>query len=239
MGLQYGAGYYNIFNDPTLLLLLPVFLFALWAQFHVGSVYRKYDQYPSQKGESGARVAEQMLWDNGIDDVQINCIPGRLTDHYDPRSRVLNLSEGVYHGSSLAALGIAAHEVGHVLQHYEMYAPLIMRQRFVPVAQIGSFAAIPLFMLGLFLSSQTFVWAGIITFAAVVLFYLVTLPVEFNATNRAIFALEAGEHLSFEEARPARKVLSAAGLTYIAAALQALLQLFRLILLSGGRRRGN
>lgn len=234
-----GTGYGGMFDDPMMLLLIPVFLFALWAQFHVGSVFRKYDQYPSQKGETAARVVERMLSDHGISGVQIACIPGRLTDHYDPRTNVLNLSESVYHSGSLAALGVAAHEVGHVLQHFEMYAPLAMRQRFVPVAQVGSYAAIPLFMLGLMLSSQTFVWAGIITFAAVVLFYLITLPVEFDASNRAITALEAGGHISYEEARPAKKVLNAAGLTYIAAALQAVLQLIRLILLSGGRRRND
>lgn len=239
MYTSYGAGYSGIYYDPTMLLMIPVFLFALWAQFHVGSVYRKYNEVPSQRGESAAKVAEQMLMENGITDVEIVCIPGQLTDHYDPRKNVLGLSESVYHSSSLASLGIAAHEVGHVIQHHELYQPLIMRQRFVPIAQIGSFAAIPLFMLGMILSSQTFLWIGILTFAVVVLFYLITLPVEFNASNRAIEALEAGGYLSYEEARPARKVLNAAGLTYIAAALQAMLQLIRLVLLSGSRRRND
>lgn len=233
----YGSGYYGIGYDPLMLLVIPFLLLSLWAQYRVSATFKQYAKVMSQKGWTAERAAEDILQSNGIMDVQIQCVAGQLTDNYNPKTNVLSLSEAVYGSSSLAALGVAAHEVGHVLQHYEMYAPLRLRSHFLPVAQVGSYAAIPLFMLGLITSFQTLIWIGILIFAVVVLFYFVTLPVEFNASNRAIEALEAGGYLSYEEARPARKVLNAAGLTYIAAALQALLQLVRLVLLSGRRRR--
>ncbi len=231
---MYGMGFYY---DPTMLIILPGLLLAMWAQFHVQSVFRRYSKVSSQKGFTAAQVAEDMLHQAGIQDVEITRIRGNLTDNYDPQKNVLSLSETVYDSTSLSALGVAAHEVGHVMQHYEQYAPLKMRSAFVPVAQIGSYAAFPLFLLGLFMSWEPLMWIGIAVFMAVVVFYLVTLPVEFNASSRAVASLEAGGYLTYEEARPARKVLNAAGLTYIAAALQAFLQLLRLLVLAGGRRR--
>lgn len=223
--------------DPTMLIVLPGLLLALWAQFRTQSVFTKYSKVNAQSGMTAAQVAEDMLRQNGITDVTVQRIGGNLTDNYDPRNNVLSLSSTVYGSSSLSALGVAAHEVGHVLQHYDQYAPLKIRSAFVPVAQLGSYAAVPLFILGLLMSWEPLMWAGIIVFIAVVLFYLVTLPVEYNASGRAIAALETGGYLTREETVPARKVLNAAGLTYVAAALQAFLQLLRLLVLSGGRRR--
>ncbi len=228
---------YGFYFDPTMLIILPGLLLALWAQFHVQSVFRRYSKVPSQRGWTAAQVAEDMMRQNGVMDVQVERIRGSLTDNYNPQTGVLSLSSDVYDSTSLSALGVAAHEVGHVMQHYEEYAPLKMRSAFVPVAQIGSFAAVPLFILGLVMSWEPLMWVGIAVFIAVVLFYLITLPVEFNASNRAIAALESGGYLGYEEVGPARKVLNAAGLTYIAAALQAFLQLLRLLVLAGGRRR--
>ncbi len=230
----YGFGYYF---DPTMLIVLPGLLLALWAQYRVQSVFRKYAEVPSQRGWTAAQVAEDMMKQNGIMDVVVERIAGNLTDNYNPKNNVLSLSAGVYDSTSLAALGVAAHEVGHVMQHYEQYAPLRIRSAFVPIAQLGSYAAVPLFILGLIMSWEPLMWIGIAVFIGVLLFYLVTLPVEFNASSRAIASLESGGYLSREESEPARKVLNAAGLTYIAAALQAFLQLVRLLALSGGRRR--
>lgn len=229
--------YFGYYLDPTMLIVLPGLILAIWAQAKVQSVFHKYSKVASQKGYTAAEVAREMLTQNGIVDVTVERIRGSLTDHYDPRTNVLGLSDSVYDSSSLAALGVAAHEVGHVYQHYEGYTPLKLRSTFVPVAQVGSYAAVPLFILGLLMSWEPLMWAGIIVFMLVVLFYLITLPVEFNASSRAVYALEAGGYLTYEEARPARKVLNAAGLTYIAAALQAFLQLLRLLVLAGGRRR--
>lgn len=223
--------------DPTMLIVIPGLLLALWAQFRTQSVFTKYSKVNAQSGMTASQVAEDMLRQNGITDVTVQRIGGNLTDNYDPRNNVLSLSSTVYDSSSLSALGVAAHEVGHVLQHYDQYAPLKIRSAFVPVAQLGSYAAVPLFILGLLMSWEPLMWAGIIVFIAVVLFYLVTLPVEYNASGRAIAALETGGYLTREETVPARKVLNAAGLTYVAAALQAFLQLLRLLVLSGGRRR--
>lgn len=229
-------GYY--YFDPTMLIVLPGLLLALWAQFHVQSVFSKYDKVASQKGMTAAQVAVDMLRENGITDIAVERIAGNLTDNYDPKRGVLSLSTTVYDSTSLASLGVAAHEVGHVLQHYDQYVPLRLRSAFVPVAQLGSYAAVPLFILGMVLSAEPLMWVGIIVFMVVVLFYLVTLPVEFNASSRALVALESGGYLTREETVPARKVLTAAGITYIAAALQAFLQLLRLLVLSGrGRRR--
>lgn len=229
-------GWYG-YLDPTMLIVIPGLLLALWAQFRVQSVFRKYAKVSAQSGMTAAQVAEDMLRQGGITDVEVRRIAGELTDNYDPRTNVLSLSASVYDSTSIASLGVAAHEVGHAFQFYDEYAPLKVRSAFVPVAQLGSYAAVPLFILGLALSWEPLMWVGIIVFMLVVLFYLVTLPVEFNASNRAVAALETGGYLTREETGPARKVLNAAGLTYIAAALQAFLQLLRLLVLAGGGRR--
>lgn len=223
--------------DPTMLIVLPGLLLALWAQFRVSATFSKYSTVISQGGWTAAQVAGDMMRQNGVTNVPVERVRGELTDHFDPRTNTLRLSEAVYDSASLSALGVAAHEVGHVLQRKEGYAPLRIRERIVPVAQIGSTAAIPLFILGLILSWEPLMWIGIIAYLCAVAFYLVTLPVEYNASNRAIAALEAGGYLSYEEARPARKVLNAAAFTYVAAALQAMLMLVRLLVLSGSRRR--
>lgn len=228
---------YGFYFDPTMLIVLPGLLLAMWAQAHVQSVFSRYSKVHAQSGLTAAQVAEDMLRQNGIVDIQIQRIAGNLTDNYDPQKGILSLSASVYDSTSLSALGVAAHEVGHVFQHYDQYAPLSIRSAFVPVAQIGSYAAFPLFILGLIMSWEPLMWIGIIVFMVVVLFYLVTLPVEFNASSRAIATLETGGYLTREETEPARKVLRAAGWTYVAAALQAFLQLMRLLVLSGGRRR--
>lgn len=227
----------GLYYDPTMLIVLPGLILAIWAQMRVQIVFRRYAKVPSAKGWTAAQVVRDMLEQNGILDVSVSRVHGSLTDNYNPQTNVLCLSDDVFDSTSLAALGVAAHEVGHVLQHYDQYAPLKIRSGFVPVAQIGSYAAVPLFILGLLMSWEVLMWIGVFVFLAVVLFYVVTLPVEFNASNRAIAALEAGGYLTYEEARPARKVLNAAGMTYIAVALQAFLQLLRLLLLAGGRRR--
>lgn len=231
---MYAFGFYL---DPTMLIVIPGLLLALWAQYRTQSTFAKYSKVRAQSGMSAAQVAEDMLRQNGIVDVAVRRIPGSLTDNYNPQTNELSLSQSVYDSTSLAALGVAAHEVGHVFQHYEGYAPLKARSAFVPVAQLGSYAAVPLFLLGLVMSWEPLMWAGILVFIGVVLFYLVTLPVEINASNRAIASLELGGYLTRDELGPAEKVLRAAGLTYIAAALQAFLQLLRLLVLAGGRRR--
>lgn len=228
---------YGFYFDPTMLIVLPGLILAVWAQMRVHSVFRRYTKVSSAKGWTAAQVVRDMLVQNGIVDVTVSHVRGNLTDNYNPQTNVLSLSDDVYDSTSLAALGVAAHEVGHVFQHYDQYAPLKIRSAFVPVAQIGSYAAVPLFFLGLLMSWEPLMWIGVCVFLAVVLFYVVTLPVEFNASSRAVASLEAGGYLSYEEARPVRKVLNAAGLTYIAVALQAFLQLLRLLLLAGGRRR--
>ncbi len=235
--MEFSFGYSDgFYYDPLMIPILAVMLLAIWAQFRVQSTFRKYADVMSQKGLTAAQVAEDMMRNAGIQDVTIARIGGHLTDNYDPRAKVLSLSADVHDSASLSALGVAAHEVGHVMQHYENYAPLRLRSMFVPVAQVGSWAAVPLFFLGLLLSFGPLMWVGIAVFFAVVLFYVVTLPVEFNASSRAIASLEAGGYLTYQEARPAKKVLNAAGLTYVMAALQAFLQLIRLLSIAGRRR---
>ena len=216
--------------------ILIAFGLAMYAQSRVQSVFKKYAKVYVGNGQPAAQVARQMLDARGIRDIRVERVQGNLTDHFDPRTGVLGLSETVYDSTSLAALGVAAHEVGHVFQQYDGYLPMRLRHALVPVAQLGSFAAFPLFLLGMFLSIGPLVSIGIAVFIAVVLFYLVTLPVEFNASRRAITALEAGGYLSRDEVGPAKKVLNAAGMTYVMAAIQAMLQLVRLLGMAGRRR---
>ena len=224
------------YYDPTYLLLIPGLILALYAQFKVSSTYARFKREPSRSGLTGAQIARQILDTNGCGDVRIERVPGSLTDHYDPENGVLRLSEEVYGSRSIAALGVAAHEAGHAIQDATDYGPMRIRATLVPVANIGSSAAVPLFMLGLIFSWQPLLKIGILCFALAVLFYLVTLPVEFNASNRAVALLGSGL-LPDDEVQGVKKVLSAAALTYVAAALQALLQLLRLVILAGGRRR--
>ena len=229
--------YYGWYFDPTMLLILPALLLAMWAQFRVQSTFRKYSDAPSAQGWTAAEMAADLLARNGLGDVRVERVRGSLTDHYDPRTNTLRLSDTVYGSTSLAALGVAAHECGHAMQEAEGYKPLRIREQIVPVAQIGSWAAMPLFVLGLVMSWEPLLTAGIIVFSLVVAFYLVTLPVEFDASGRALEQLEGGGYLSSAETDDAGRVLRAAALTYVAAALQAVLQLLRLLVLAGGNRR--
>ena len=224
------------YYDPTYLLLIPGLILALYAQFKVSSTYTRFKREPSRSGLTGAQIARQILDTNGCGDVRIERVPGSLTDHYDPENGVLRLSEEVYGSRSIAALGVAAHEAGHAIQDATDYGPMRIRATLVPVANIGSSAAIPLFMLGLIFSWEPLLKIGILCFSLAVLFYVVTLPVEFNASGRAVALLASG-YLPEDEVQGVKKVLSAAALTYVAAALQAILQLLRLVLLANSRRR--
>ena len=224
------------YYDPTYLLLIPGLILALYAQFKVSSTYARFKREPSRSGLTGAQIARQILDTNGCGDVRIERVPGSLTDHYDPENGVLRLSEEVYGSRSIAALGVAAHEAGHAIQDATDYGPMRIRATLVPVANIGSSAAITLFMLGQIFSWEPLLKIGILCFSLAVLFYLVTLPVEFNASGRAVALLASG-YLPEDEVQGVKKVLSAAALTYVAAALQAILQLLRLVLLANSRRR--
>jgi uncharacterized protein len=226
--------------DSTWLLLIPGILFALYAQAKVNNAFSKYSQVKTSIGSTAADSARRMLDSNGLDNVQIRHMQGKLTDNYDPRSKTLNLSDSVHDSQSIAALGIAAHEVGHAIQHSRRYAPMAFRSALVPAANIGSWAAWPLLILGIMFSIPILVDIGIGVFSLAVLFQLVTLPVEFDASHRGLAMLKDGGYLAEEEVAGARKVLSAAAMTYLAATLMAILQLLRLLLLAnGGRRRGD
>ncbi|NDL66890.1 zinc metallopeptidase [Anaerotalea alkaliphila] len=228
----------------SMVLLIPAILLSLYAQAKVSSTFSKYSRQGNRMGYTGREVAERILRDAGIYDVRVEHVRGKLSDHYDPRNRVLRLSDSVYGSSSIAAVGVAAHECGHAIQHNQSYAFLSLRNAMFPVVNFSSKMAMPLVMLGLVLGGsypgsfgQSMVQLGILLFTAVVAFQVVTLPVELNASNRAIHILETSRFLNEEEIKPARKVLNAAALTYIAAAAVALLNLLRLLMLfSGGRR---
>lgn len=218
--------------DSSFILLIPAFILAVWAQFKVRSTYRKYVSVGSAQGISGEQAAKYILNQNGIHDVHVEPVAGELSDHYDPRKKAVRLSEKNYHGKSLAALTIAAHEVGHVIQHYNGYVPLKLRHSILPVTNFASWSAFPLFIIGFFMNAPILINLGIIFFAAVVIFHFVTLPVEFNASSRAIKELQDNGMLVAQEVSSAKKILNAAALTYVAAAAMALIHLIRLIILS-------
>ncbi len=226
---------FPFFYDPTFILLIPALLLALYAQFLVKSTFAKYSRVPASSGLTGAEVAEHLLRDGGLSQVEIEEVPGELTDHYDPRSKTLRLSPPISRSKSVAALGIAAHEVGHALQHKEAMGVFQIRQSIVPVANLGSSLAFPLFFIGLIMSAKSLMDIGILLFTGAVLFQLVTLPVEFNASARALALLQNRGYLAETEVRHARKVLNAAALTYVAATAMAVLQLLRLLLLRSQR----
>ncbi|MDK0708153.1 zinc metallopeptidase [Clostridium perfringens] len=224
--------FYPYYIDPTYLILIPAILISVWAQFKVSSTFNKYSTVRSINGYTGAQVARILLNDAGLQEVEIQQVPGRLSDHYDPRAKVLRLSSDVYGSTSVASIGVAAHEVGHAIQDKESYSALVFRNAIVPVVNFSSSLSWILFFIGILLSYGTLVTIGIILFSVVVLFQLVTLPVEFNASSRALKLLEARGILYDKEVDGARKVLSAAALTYVAATLMAVLQLVRLIAIS-------
>ena len=226
------------FCDYTMIILLPAILLALYAQTKVSSTFERYLRVPAKIGLTGAEVAREILRQSGIYDVSVEVQGGKLSDHYDPRHKVLRLSSEVYHGRSLAALGVAAHECGHAIQHDVGYAPLALRNAIVPAAGIGSQMAFPLFLIGLLFRADTLMMLGIMLFSLAVIFQMITLPVEFNASSRAVAVLENYGFIDRSERRPVRAVLNAAALTYVAATLMAVMQLIRLLVIAGiGRDR--
>lgn len=230
------------FDWTYIVLVLPCVLFSLWASSTVNSTFQKYSSQMSRRGITGAQAAERVLRTNGVSGVRIERISGNLTDHYDPRTNVIRLSDAVYSSTSTAAIGVACHEAGHAVQYAQSYAPIRLRAAIIPITNIGSKLAMPLILIGVILAvfenlSYTFVYLGIACFGLSLVFQLVTLPVEFNASRRALTAIESGEILTEEEQRGARKTLRAAAMTYVAATAVALAQLLRLILVFGRRRR--
>ena len=235
---MYGYGYgYGM--DPTMILVLIGVVITMWAQWRVNSAFSKYARIRSRSGMTGAEAAQRLLQSQGIYDVRVQRVSGSLTDHYDPRTKTVNLSDDVYSVSSVAAIGVAAHECGHAIQDNVGYVPLRIRGNLVPVANIGSRLSWPLILIGLLISGlgSPLVEIGIIMFSLAVLFQLVTLPVELNASARAVRLLDAEGILAGDEVSGTRKVLHAAALTYVAAAASSILQLLRLVILFGGRRR--
>jgi Zn-dependent membrane protease YugP len=224
------------FWDPTMIIVLPAILLALYAQVRVQSTYARYSQVPVSNGLTGAEAAQEILRRSGLANVQIQRIDGVLSDNYDPRTRTLSLSSDVYGGASVAAVGVAAHETGHAIQHAREYAPLALRSAMVPTVQFGSWLAWPIFFLGFLFHSGTMIQLGILVFTAFVAFTVVTLPVEFDASARALRALREEGLVTADELRGVRSVLTAAALTYVAAAATAILELVRMLLLANTRR---
>ena len=220
------------YYDWTMLLAIPGLLLGLWAQFKVKSAFAKYERVHARNGMSAQQIARSLLDHSGCDAVTIESTSGHLTDHYDPRSNVLRLSSSVHGVSSVAAIGVAAHECGHAMQQKEGYGPLKLRSSLVPVVNFGSHLYFPLFLLGLVMSWEPLVNAGIVCFGLTLLFSLVTLPVEFNASSRAIRVLREGGYLDRDELSGAKAVLDAAALTHVASAITSLLQLLRLLIIA-------
>lgn len=232
---------FRYYYDPTYILVIIGVVLSVLASARVNSVFNRYSRVRSRLGMTGKEAAERILRANGIYDVQVRHISGNLTDHYDPRNKTLSLSDTVYGSASVAAIGVAAHECGHAVQHSVGYAPLKIRGALVPAANFGSAISWPLIIIGLLISgdaSLIFINLGILLFSLAVLFHIVTLPVEFNASRRAVKALETGGMLYGEEIKQTKAVLGAAAMTYVASAASMILQLLRLILI-GGRRRND
>ena len=224
--------YPGFYFDRTMLLLLPAIISAFWAQSKVSSTYKKYRTVRTMNGYTGENVARMILDSAGLYDVPVVETRGELTDHYDPRSRVVRLSTDIFHGSSIAAAGIAAHEVGHAIQHQEQYKPLVLRTSMATAVNFSSQASIFIFMIGLLFSIPMLTNIGIIFFTVAVFYQIITLPVEFNASRRALKILESRNILYGNEVNGAKNVLSAAAMTYVAAALMSISQLIRLIAIS-------
>jgi Zn-dependent membrane protease YugP len=225
-----------LFWDPTFILLIPAMLFGFWAQMRVKSAYNAGLQVASRRGLSGREVAERLLRAQGLTGVSVRSTQGQLDDHYDPRNRTVNLSPAVHDGASLASLAIAAHETGHALQHGQSWVPLALRSAIAPTVGFASTLAFPLFFIGfIFSSARLLMDLGIVFFAGAVLFHMVTLPVEFDASRRAMALLRDGRYLEVDEAAGAKKVLDAAALTYVAAAAVSIMHLVRLLVLRNSR----
>ena len=232
--------YYYDFDWTYVVLVLPCIILSMWASANVNSTFKKYSGQLSSRRITGAEAAQRVLMANGVQGVKIQRISGNLTDHYDPRTNVIRLSDNVYDNTSTAAIGVACHEAGHAVQYAQSYAPIKLRAAVIPVTNLGSKLAMPLILIGLLLSylgnfSYMLVYAGIACFGLSLVFQLVTLPVEFNASRRALAAISSGNLLTEEEQKGARKTLTAAALTYVAATATALAQLLRLLVLFGGR----
>ena len=235
-------GYYYGFDLTYLVIVLPCLILAMIASANVNSTFKRYSKVGSMRRISGAQAAQRVLSANGVSVVRIERISGNLTDNFDPKTNVIRLSDSVYDSTSVAAIGVACHEAGHAVQYAQHYAPIKLRAAIIPITNIGSQLAMPLILLGLLLNlgenvSYGFVYAGIACFSLSLVFQLVTLPVEFNASRRAMNAIADGDILTDEEQKGARKTLTAAAMTYVAATAVALAQLLRLVLLFGGRRR--
>lgn len=234
--------YYYGFDWTYLILVLPCFILSLWASARVNSTFKRYSQQMSYRQITGAQAAQRVLQANGVYGVRIEHVNGNLTDHFDPKTNVIRLSDNVYNNTSTAAIGVSCHEAGHAVQYAQNYFPIRIRSAIIPVTNFGSRLAMPLILLGLLFSafgnfSNTLVYVGIACFGLSLVFQLVTLPVEFNASRRALEAIESGQLLTDEELRGARKTLSAAAMTYVAATAVALAQLLRLVSIFGGRGR--
>ena len=234
--------YYYGFDITYIVLVLPCILFSLWASTMVNSRFKKYSSQLSSRGITGAEAARRVLLHNGVTNVRIDRISGNLTDHYDPKDNVIRLSDNVFNSTSTAAIGVACHEAGHAVQYAENYGPIKLRTAIIPITNIGSKLAIPLILLGLLFSywgstSYAIIYIGIACFSLSLVFQLITLPVEFNASRRALQAIDDAQLLTTEERTGAKKTLSAAAMTYVAAVAVALAQLLRLIMLFGRRSR--
>lgn len=223
------------FFDYTFIIIIPALIFAIYAQVKVKSTFSKYSR-ANTRGMTGAMAAQQLLQQNGVNDVRIEMTQGRLSDHFDPKAKVIRLSPEVYNGATIAAVGVACHEAGHACQYNESYVPMKIRSAIIPITNIGSMLGIPLALIGYLFSYGILINIGLILYATVAVFQLVTLPVEFNASRRALQTIEASNMLTGEEYTGAKRVLSAAAMTYVAALLTSLAQLLRLMLLFGGRR---
>lgn len=227
---------YFYFDYYYLILVVPALLLAIWAQVQVKTTYRKYSRVPNSRGMTGAYAAQAVLNFYGITDVRIERVSGNLTDHYDPRSKVIRLSDGVYNNSTVAAIGIACHEAGHAAQHAENYAPIKIRNAIIPVCNIGSTIGIPLALIGWIFSFSILIYVGLGLYAAVFIFQVATLPVEFNASRRAIKVIDETQLLRDDEIGGAKKVLAAAAMTYVASMIVSLANLLRLLLRFSNRR---
>ncbi len=228
-------GFYGI-DITYIIYVMPALIFAMYAQTKVNTTFNKFRTVANRRGYTGAEIARRILDMNGLNHIIIERVAGNLTDHFDPKARVIRLSDSTYSSTSVAAIGVAAHEVGHAIQHSQGYLPIKIRNSIVPVVQIASYAAWPLAIIGILVASQSLTNFGIILFGAVVLFQLVTLPVEFNASNRAIRTLDENAILDEDELKASKKVLSAAAMTYVASAAVAIGNLLRLLMLAGGGR---